>query len=188
MPRTPADPAETLTEAFTRLTASPNVVPLLVDALLVTALGACTLGILFPPLMLGYAGMCLAVLRGETVRVGQSFDGMKRFGAALTLGLLVLGAVLVGALAVGLGSLVAGFVLSFVFFVQADRPELGAFDVATESFRIVRANLLPTLVIWGVGAGLGTLLSATVVGGVAVFAYTSLLTALTYQRARTPSD
>ena len=105
----------------------------------------------------------------------------------LTLGLLVLGAVLVGALAVGLGSLVAGFVLSFVFFVQADRPELGAFDVATESFRIVRANLLPTLVIWGVGAGLGTLLSATVVGGVAVFAYTSLLTALTYQRAGTPS-
>lgn len=178
----PNDHVETLKHTFARFTQMENLVPLLVDGLIVTALGACTLGLLFPPLMLGYTAMSLRVLRGETVAVGDSFQGMQRFGAAMMLGLLMLVAALLGSLALGVGALVAGFCLSYAFCVQSDRPELGAMDIASESFRLVREHVAETSVLWLVALGLGSVLSFTFVGGVAVFAYSTLLTAVLYRR------
>lgn len=178
----PTDHVATLKATFERFTRVENLVPLLVDALIVTTLGACTLGVLLPPLMLGYTAMCLRIMRGQTVGVGESFQGMERFGASLVLGLLLLAAALLGAVALGVGALVAGFFLSYVFCVQYDRPELGAVDVAKESFRLVRDHLVETAVLWAVGVGLGSLLAATVVGSIAVFAFSTLLTALLYTR------
>lgn len=178
----PNDHVATLKHTFTSFSRMENLVPLLVDALIVTALGACTFGILLPPLMLGYSAMCLRALRGQPISVGESFQGMQRFAASLVLGLLVFAATLVGGIALGVGALVASFCLSYVFMVQADRPELGAVAIATESFRLVRDHLVETGVLWLVGFVLGTVLSATVVGGVAVFAYCTLLTAVLYQR------
>ena len=178
----PNDHVATLKDTFTRFTRTENLLPLLVDALIVTTVGACTLGVMLPPLMLGYTAMCLRVVRGQQVNIGESFQGMERFGPSLMLGLLVLAAALVGSLALGVGALVAGFVLSYVFCVQSDRPDLGPVDIAKESFRLVREHLVETAVLWAVGVGLGTLLAATVVGGVAVFAFSSLLTALLYVR------
>jgi hypothetical protein len=137
---------------------------------------------MLPPLMLGYTAMCLRIMRGERVNVGESFKGTERFGASLMLGLLVLAAAMLGALALGVGSIVAGFFLSYVFCVQYDRPELGAVEIARESFRLVREHLVETVVLWVVGAGLGSLLSPTLVGSVAVFAFSTLLSALLYTR------
>ena len=178
----PTDHVATLKDTFERFSRTENLVPLLVDALLVTTLGACTLGVLLPPLMLGYTAMCLRIMRGEAVSVGESFKGIERFGASLVLGLLLLAAALVGSLAMGVGALVAGFFLTYVFCVQYDRPELGAVDIAKESFRLVRDHLAETAVLWAVALGIGSLLAATVVGSVAVFAFSTLLTALLYTR------
>ena len=178
----PTDHVATLKDTFERFSRTENLVPLLVDALLVTTLGACTLGVLLPPLMLGYTAMCLRIMRGEAVSVGESFKGIERFGASLVLGLLLLAAALVGSLAMGVGALVAGFFLTYVFCVQYDRPELGAVDIAKESFRLVRDHLAETAVLWAVALGIGSLLAATVVGSVAVFAVSTLLTALLYTR------
>ncbi len=178
----PNDHVATLKHTFSSFTRSENLIPLLVDALIVTTVGACTAGILFPPLMLGYSAMCLRALRGQPISVGESFQGMQRFGASLMLGLLMLVATMIGGLALGVGALIASFCLSYAFCVQSDRPELGAVDIATESFRLVREHLVETAVLWAVGLVLGSLLSATVVGGIAVFAYCSLLTAVLYQR------
>lgn len=178
----PNDHVATLKDAFQRFTRTEHLLPLLVDALLVTALGACTLGVMLPPLMLGYTAMCLRVMRGEPVAVGDSFRGMERFGASLALGVLFLVAMLVGGLALGVGSLVAAFCLSYAFCVLSDRPDLGVIDIAKESFRLVREHLVETAVLWAVGLGLGTLLAATVVGSVVAFAFSSLLTALLYTR------
>jgi len=178
----PTDHVATLKDTFARFTHTDNLIPLLVDALIVTALGACTFGVMLPPLMLGYTAMCLRIMRGEKVSIGESFQGMERFGASLVLGLLVLGAALLGSLALGVGALVAGFFLSYVFCVQYDRPELGPVDIARESFRLVKDHLAETAVLWVIGAGLGTLLAATLVGSIAVFAFSSLLTAVLYTR------
>ncbi len=178
----PNDHVATLKHTFASFTRSENLIPLLVDALIVTTVGACTFGILLPPLMLGYSAMCLRALRGQPISVGDSFQGMQRFGASLMLGLLMLVATMLGSLALGVGALIASFCLSYAFVVQADRPELGAFDIATESFRLVREHLVETAVLWAVGLALGAVLSATVVGGIAVFAYCTLLTAVLYQR------
>jgi hypothetical protein len=178
----PNDHVATLKQTFALFTRTENLVPLLVDALVVLTLGTCTLGIMLPPLMLGYTAMCLRILRGERVSVGESFQGMERFSAAMMLGLLLLAATLVGSLAAGVGALVAGFCLSYVFCVQYDRPDLGAVDVAKESFRLVRDHLVETAVLWAIGAGLGALLAATLVGSVAVFAFSTLLSALLYTR------
>jgi len=178
----PNDHVATLKHTFASFSRSENLIPLLVDALIVTTVGACTFGILLPALMLGYSAMCLRALRGQPISVGDSFQGMQRFGASLVLGLLVLAATLVGGLAAIVGSLVVSFFLSYVFFVQADRPELGAIAIATESFRLVREHLVETAVLWAVGLVLGSLLAVTAVGSIAVFAYCTLLTALLYQR------
>lgn len=178
----PTDHVATLKDTFQRFTSSENLVPLLVDALIVTTLGACTLGVMLPPLMLGYTAMCMRIMRGEKVSVGESFQGMERFGASLVLGLLVLGAAALGSLALGVGAVVAGFFLSYVFCVQYDRPELGAVDIAKESFRLVKEHLVETAVLWAVGVGVGSLLAATLVGSIAVFAFSTLLTALLYTR------
>ena len=70
----PTDHVATLKDTFQRFTSTENLVPLLVDALIVTTLGACTLGVMLPPLMLGYTAMCLRIMRGEKVSVGESFQ------------------------------------------------------------------------------------------------------------------
>lgn len=178
----PTDHVATLKDTFQRFTHPDNLIPLLVDGLVVSTLGVCTLGVMMPPLMLGYTAMCLRILRGERVAVGESFKGLERFGAAFTLGLLLLGATLLGSLALGVGAIVAGFFLSYVFCVQHDRPDLGAVDIARESFRLVREHLAETAVLWVIGLGLGSLLAATLVGSVAVFAFSTLLSAVLYTR------
>lgn len=178
----PNDHVATLKDTFARFTHSDNLIPLLVEALIVTTLGACTLGVLLPPLMLGYTAMCLRIMRGERVNIGESFKGFERFGASLMLGLLVLAASLLGSLALGIGALVAMFFLSYVFCVQYDHPEMGAVDIAKQSFGLVREHPVETAVLWAIGLGLGSLLAATFVGSVAVFAFSTLLTALLYTR------
>lgn len=179
---TAQDPIATLKETFSQLTRSDALVPLLVDGLIVTALSACTLGILATPLMVSYSAMCLRVQRGDAVKVGDSLQGMPRLGPALLLGLVMFGLVLLGGLAAGVGSLVVMFFLTWACCVYADNPSLGPWEVVTASARLAREHLVETLVVWGVGAGLGSLLAATVVGSVVAYAFAAMLTAVYYRR------
>lgn len=182
MPDTTNDPVDTLKTTLSRFTQTDALIPLLVDGLIVTTLGACTLGLLATPLMVAYTGMCLRVERGEKVSVGESLQGLQSMGPRFVLGLVMFGLTLLGGLALGIGSLVVMFFLTFACCVAAERPDLGAVDTVKESARLVRAHLLETLVVWGVGAGLGTLLAATVIGSVVAYAFATLLTAVFYRR------
>ena len=80
-----------LRDALTASIKTDNLGPLLVDALIVVTLGACTLGIAFPALMRGYTAMCLRIARGEKAEIGESMKGFEHFGASLVivLGLLL---------------------------------------------------------------------------------------------------
>ncbi len=158
-----------------------NLVPLLVDGVIVLVAGFCTLGVLFPALLLGYAQMCLRITRGETVAVGDSLKGTERFGAALVLGLLWLLAVALGSMVLGVGALVAMFFLNYAFYVMADRPERGAVDCAKASFDLTMAHLADSAVLFGVSLALGAVLGPTVLGAVVAMAFSTLLGAVMYR-------
>ncbi len=169
-------------DAFTASIKTDNLAPLLVDGLIVITLGACSLGVAFPPLMRGYTAMTLRIARGEAVAIGDSLKGFEHFARSLVIGLLVL-AVSLGLSLLPLVGTAAGLILgTWVWCIHVDRPELGALENFKASVALVREHLVDTLVLWAVGAGLGLVLSATVIGSVAALAYGAMLTALMYRR------
>ncbi len=159
-----------------------NLAPLLVDALIVVTVSACSLGIAAPALMRGYTAMCLRIARGETVAVGDSIKGFEHFGATLVIGLLVLGLTVVASLLPVIGTVAALILATWVWCLHVDRPQAGAVDTLKASIELVLAHPVDTLVLWLVAGGLGTLLSATVIGSVVAVAYGAMLTALMYRR------
>lgn len=171
-----------LRDALTASTKTDNLIPLLVDGLLVITLGACSLGLALPPLMRGYTAMALRIARGETVAMGDSLKGFDHLGSSLVIGLLVVALAVVLSILPFIGT-TAGLVLgTWVWCVHVDRPAMGAVDTLKASFDLVRAHLVETLVVWGVGLALGALLTVTVVGPVAALAYTTVVSALLYRR------
>jgi len=176
------DYGELFKGTFDVATRSENLLPLLLDALIVCTVGACTLGLTLPPLLNGYTEMAMKALRGDAVKVGDSFKGFERFGASFVLGLLILVALVVGSIIPVIGTLAVALVCTYAFCIQVDRPGVGAVDAIRGSFDLVRAHLVDTLVVFGVSAGVGILLSATVIGSVLALVMGTLLTAALYRR------
>ena len=171
-----------LRDALSASTKTDNLAPLLVDALIVVTVSACTLGVAMPSLLTGYTAMCLRIARGEKVAVGDSMKGFERFGSTLVIGLLVLGLFVVASLLPLIGNVAALILATWVWCVHIDRPDAGAVETLKASVELVRGHPIDTLVLWLVAGGLGTLLSATVIGSVVALAYGVMLTALMYRR------
>jgi len=178
------DPMSTLKTTWERSTRGEALVPLLVDGLLVTLGSALSLGILLPPLLLGYTSMSLRVARGEPVAMGDSFAGLKRFVDAWVIGLVCLVLIALGSVALGIGALVASFLLTYTLCVASDAPGLGVIEVVKRSCTMAWAQWPDTLVLWGVNLVLGMVLSATVVGSVVALAFGWVMTAVIYLRHR----
>ena len=176
------DYGELFKGTFDVATRTENLLPLVLDALIVCTLGACTLGVTLPPLLNGYTEMAMKALRGEPVKVGDSFKGFERFGPSFVLGLLILVALVVGSIIPVVGTLAVALVCTYAFCIQVERPGVGAVDAIRGSFDLVRAHPVDTLVVFGASAGIGILLSATVIGGVLALAMGTLLTAALYRR------
>ena len=83
------DYAALLKDTFALATKGENLVPLLVDAVIVTVLGTCTMGICLPALMFGYTRMAHRVVQGEKIAVGDSFQGFQHFVPSLLLGVIL---------------------------------------------------------------------------------------------------
>lgn len=169
-------------DAFNASIKTDNLGPLLVDALIVVVVGACTLGIGAPALMRGYTAMCLRMARGEKVEIGESMKGFEHFGATLVIALLILALTVVASLVPVIGTFAALIIGTWVWCIHVDRPGVGAVEALKGSFELVRAHLVDTLVLWLVAGGLGAVLSATVIGSVVALAYGAMLTALMYRR------
>ncbi len=164
-----------------------NVVPLLVDAFIVISVGFCTAGILLAPLLHGYTAMCLRAARGDKISVGESFRGIERFGANLTLGLLLGAMVILGTALPVVGNLAVLYVMWWAFCVSVERPELGPVDVVKATFAATRARPIDTLLIAAIGLGVTSLLGATMLGAVPAFAFTGMLTAVAWRRLSPPA-
>lgn len=123
-------------ETFTK-----NAVPLIVGLLLVALVGGLSIGICIGPMVVGYNKMCLRSARGETVAVGDVFQGFQQFVPALIL-FLVMGV----AITIGIVLLVVpGLILMFMFFwapwIMAEEPELGAIDCIKASVELFRRDV-----------------------------------------------
>lgn len=168
-------------DTFTLAIKPENAIPLLVDALIVSVLSVCTLGLCAPALMLGYTQMALRAARGEKISMGESFQGFQQFVPALLLGLVLLVAVAIGSIVI-VGGLVVMFVCTYSFMLLAAKPGLGPIEACTESWPLVRDHLVDTLVLWGFGLLVGTVLAPTGLGAVAVYAFSTLLSAVMFTR------
>lgn len=164
-----------------------NAVPLLVDALIVISLGACTFGFMLPPLLHGYTTMCLRAVRGEKIGVGESFRGVERFVPTLVLGLLLLGLLVLGTLIPVVGNVAVLCVVWWAFCASVERPELGALDAVKASFAFTRAHPIETVVVAALGVGLNALLAATAIGAVVTTAFSAVLTAVVWSRLSRPA-
>ena len=171
-----------LKESFDVSVRTDNLVPLLVDALIVISVGACSFGFLLPPLLHGYTTMCLRAVRGETIGVGESFRGIERFVPTLTLGLLLVGLLLLGTLLPVVGNIAVMVVTWWAFCASVERPELGPLDAVKASFAFTRAHPVETIAVAAICLGAGSLLGATMLGAAPAFAFTGVLTALTWSR------
>lgn len=171
-----------LRDSVTVATNTDNLVPLLVDALIVISVGTCTAGILFPALFHGYTAMCMRASQGQTVAIGESFQGIQRFGGAFVLGLLVLLLVVVTSIVPVVGTFFGVCIAWWAWCFHVDHAEASALDALKGSFAILRARAVETLIIAAVCMGLNALFAATMIGLVLSFAFTGVLTAVAYRR------
>lgn len=170
-----------LKDTFNTLFKSENLVPLALGALIAMVISAVSLGIAAPAMFLGYTKMTLRVARGETVAVGDVFQGFERFGPAFAAGLLALIAIIVGSFVV-VGGIILAFLFSFTFILMADKPDLGGVDALKASWSFVLAHIVDALVYVAVSAAISALLSWTVIGGIFAIAFSGLFGALLYLR------
>lgn len=169
-----------LRASFDRLLDRDNLVPLLVMALAVVFGSVLTLGILGGPLALSSAHMGLRAMRGQPIGLEDIGYGFRRWLPAVVVAVLSALAFALGSVAIIFG-LVAAFFFSFAFHVLAEH-ELSPVDALKESVRLVRDNLSDVVFLWLTLGCASALLSATVVGGIAVVMYGSLLSSALYIR------
>jgi hypothetical protein len=177
MSNTQTDYAAILKDTFGISTRSENVLPLLVDAVIVLVGGFCTLGVLGGPLAVGYNAMAVRATRGQPIAIGDSFKGLSQLGTAIIAGLLLFFITFTG-----VGIPVVAFFGAWVFILLAERPGTSALDALKGSVQLALAHPVDTAVLALLCWGLGTIASATVLGGVAVYAFSAVFTAILYQR------
>jgi hypothetical protein len=181
-PTTTTDLPSLFKESIDVSVRSSNIVPLLVDALIVFVLGTCSLGVLFPPLLHGYTTLCLRAVRGETIGVGESLRGLERFVPALLLGLLLVLLFVLSTILPLVGNLIVACISWWAFCASVERPELGALDAIKTSFAFTRAHPIETAVVVAIGLGLNALLAVTFLGAVVTTAFSMVLTAVVWNR------
>lgn len=157
-----------------------NLIVLLVGGL-VTAFGSMfTLGVLSGPLTLGFVQTCHKAARGESVEMGDLWNGFSRFGASFVLSVLMLIAMVIGSLACGVGALVAAVFFLYSFNVMADNEDIGAVDAMKESFALAKENLADTVVVILILGVIGSVLSMTGIGSFVFAPFWGVMIALLY--------
>ncbi len=178
----PDDLGALLRESFSVATHTDNLVPLLVDGLLVVVLSACTFGFAAPPLLHGYTAMCMRATRGQKLEVGESFAGISRFTDTLALGLACLAVLVVTSIVPVVGTFLGACGVWWAFCAHVDNPSMGALDALKHSVALTRARPFETALVAALGLGLHAVFAATAIGLVLTTAFVGVLTAVTYQR------
>lgn len=92
------------------------------------------------PMMLGLSVVFLAIARRQEARIGQLFDGFKRFGTALAAYLLMSLFILLWYLLLIIPGIIATYAYSMTFYILADEPSIGAIDAISKSKQMMRGQ------------------------------------------------
>jgi uncharacterized membrane protein len=89
-------------------------------------------------LMLGLVSCFIKIVRDESFKIENLFDGFKNFGSALLLQLLIGVFVFLWSLLLLIPGIIAAYRYSMAFYILNDKPEIGAMDALNKSKEMMR--------------------------------------------------
>lgn len=92
------------------------------------------------PMMLGYSGICLKIMRNEKFEIGDLFKGFDNFTNALVLQLLIILYTFLWSLLFFIPGIIASLSYSQSFFILYDNPEISPQDAIAHSKTIMKGN------------------------------------------------
>lgn len=135
----------------------------IVASLIVAVVGSVTLGILAPPLAVGFIKLTRDRMAGKEVGAGDVFGGLGSFVTSLIVGIIVMIGVMIGSMLLVLPGLAVALVTCFAFhFIAYDDAGIG--DALGKSFNLVKDNILPVIIIIVAVGVLNSIGSMVVVG------------------------
>lgn len=140
----PLDIGETLKLGWESFTG--NAVPLIVGLLLAAIVSGFTLGICAGAMIIGYNKMVLRAARGESVAIGDVFEGFQRFVPGLVFVLLAGIAISIGFMLLIIPGLVLSFMLFYAPWIMADDDDIGAIDAMKASIELFKQDVGGTIV------------------------------------------
>lgn len=127
-------------------TFAKNAVAMIVGFLLFALISGISLGICAGPMMIGFNKMCLRAGRGETVAIGDVFEGFQRFVPSLVLVLIMVVLLAIGFMLLIIPGLVLMFMFFFAPWIMAADDDIGAIDALKASVEMFKQDVGGTLV------------------------------------------
>ena len=140
----PFDIGDALKKGWETFTA--NAAALIVGLILLIILAIVTLGLAAPGLAVGYNKMCLRAVRGESIEIGDLFEGFQFFLPALIAAIVIGIAVSVGLILLVIPGIILAMLFSWVFWLMADGKE-GLGDLLKDSGEITKSDWVGVFVL-----------------------------------------
>lgn len=152
----------------------------LVAGLIVLALSALTLGVLFGPLSVGQIRMIEKQQRGETPRIEDVFAGFSSFGPSFLTSLILFVAVFVGMLLLVLPGLFVGLAWGFaIWFVALEGASTSA--ALSGSWQLLKNHTASVVVVFVLLAVVNAVASSVVLATLLTAPLSMIFCTLAYQ-------
>ncbi len=130
----------------------------------------------------GTENYCMKICRGENPETKDFFlpanTYLRIFVAMFLLTLLIS----LGVLLCVIPGMILAFFFAFVSYAIIDHPELGIIDCFKHSWRLVKNNWKPILILFGINYAVQSVLSSTIIGMIPCIPFGILLTSLLYTK------
>jgi hypothetical protein len=158
-----------------------DIVLYILAGLITAVVGGVTLGILLGPLFVGLVGIIRKRRRGQPASAGDVFSGLSQFVPALLLAIVVGLAVILGSFLCVLPGLAVAWAAMFAFH-ELTYKQAGLGDCISQSVALIKAQPVPTLILFliiGVLNGLG---GAIFLGSIFTFPFGIIAITVAYEK------
>ena len=130
----------------------------------------------------GTENYCMKICRGENPETKDFFLPGKTYLRVIAAEFLVVLAVIIGIFICVVPGLILAFFFSFVSYAVIDHPELGIIDCIKHSWKLVKQNWKPILILYVIVYAIQSVISSTVIGLIPVVPFGILVTSLLYTK------